>query len=185
MVDLHGVRQRHVEIARLQMAHALERQFARHPQRAAFEVPVLGAFGGGADAERRHQLVEEAVEMVRPEHHDEVGIELVQRRRRTDRVRGRTGPARPAAISSMSVVISGLCEQQISWTGMDFLPLHRVFPPRWCFGEHLLDSRPTYREALFIGIARHGGERLAVLRRSGRRTRNRRPSARASRRIRH
>ena len=56
------------------------RQLARHPQRAAFQMPVLGAFGRRADAERRHQLVEEAIEMIRPEHHDQIGIERVQRR---------------------------------------------------------------------------------------------------------
>ena len=80
MVDLHGVGERHVEIARLQMPHALDRQLARHLQRAAFQVPVLGAFRRAADAERRHQLVEEAIEMVGPEHHHEIGLELVQRR---------------------------------------------------------------------------------------------------------
>ena len=58
VIDLHGMRQRHVEIMRLQVAHAGKRQLARHPQRTTFEVPVLGGFGGSADAERRHQLIE-------------------------------------------------------------------------------------------------------------------------------
>ena len=55
------------------------RKLARHAERPAFEMPVLGSFRRGADAERRHQFVEEAVEMIRAEDHDQIGIEVVQR----------------------------------------------------------------------------------------------------------
>ena len=58
----------------------IDRKLAGHPQRAAFQVPVLGGLGGRADAERRHQLVEKAVEVIRSEHHHEVGVERVKRR---------------------------------------------------------------------------------------------------------
>jgi hypothetical protein len=45
VIHLHLMGNRHVEIAGLQETDAIERELARHPQRAAFEVPILAAFG--------------------------------------------------------------------------------------------------------------------------------------------
>ena len=124
------------------MTDAIERKLARHPQRAAFEMPVLAAFGRGADAERRHQLVEEAVEMVRTEHHHEVGLELVQRGRRRFELAEELR-VHVCSVSSMSVVISGLCEQQMSWTAM-LSSSDARFGQR-AGGEHFLDRQQAYR----------------------------------------
>jgi hypothetical protein len=78
VIDLHFVRQRAVEVLAVQKAHAVDRGLPRHLQRAGLEMPVARALRGGADAEHRHQLVEESVEVIRPEHDDQIGLELVQ-----------------------------------------------------------------------------------------------------------
>ena len=151
MIDLHLVRDRHVEIARLQV-DAGQRELAGTPQRAAFQVPILGSFGRGADAERRHQLVEEAVEMIRPEHHHQIGIEGAQR-----------GGAGVELAEEFRVHVClrllDVGGHQRTVRAADQLNAHGRLPTpdlvQRAGREHVLDRERPDGEALLVGIARH------------------------------
>ena len=78
MVDPHVVRERQIEVLVLQKPDARQSELARHPQGTAFEVPILASHRRRADAEGRHQLIKEAVEVIRAKDHHQIRIERMQ-----------------------------------------------------------------------------------------------------------
>jgi hypothetical protein len=66
----------------------------------------------------RHELVEETVEMIRPEHDGEIGMESVQGGRRFVQLVEKLRLNALLGLFDTSDAINGRCEQQISWTAM-------------------------------------------------------------------
>ena len=77
MIDRHAVRHRDVEILGPHVVDELECRLFRNIQRAQSPSPVAEGDGPRSDAERWHQVVEEAVEMIGRELDDVVGRELL------------------------------------------------------------------------------------------------------------
>ncbi|CAD5379623.1 hypothetical protein OF001_U70086 [Pseudomonas sp. OF001] len=75
VVDLHAVGHRGVHPGLQHRGRAGLGQFARYGERAGCRAVVADGVGGHADAERRHQVVEEAVVVVRREQDDQLGSE--------------------------------------------------------------------------------------------------------------
>ena len=77
VIDRHAIRHRDVEVLRPYVIHKLEGRLFRHVQRTCPTSPVAEGNRSRADAERRHQIVEEAVEVIGRELDDVVGRELL------------------------------------------------------------------------------------------------------------
>ncbi|MPN09777.1 hypothetical protein SDC9_157069 [bioreactor metagenome] len=77
VIHQHAARYRDVEVVVHQMARQCQRLVLGNVQRACGREIVAHGGGLGADAKRRHQLVEEAVVMVGADQHDEFGCELM------------------------------------------------------------------------------------------------------------
>jgi hypothetical protein len=80
MVDRHAVRHRDVETLRPHMIYEFESRLFRNVERTGPASPVTEGDRAGADAERRHQVVEEAVEVIWGELDDVVGRKLLHER---------------------------------------------------------------------------------------------------------
>jgi hypothetical protein len=74
VVDVHTGRDCYVDIGIEHMLGQLGGQRGRYVQRPGLGAVVPDATGRGADAERRHQLVEEAVVVVRREDDDQLRV---------------------------------------------------------------------------------------------------------------
>ena len=77
MIDRHAVRHRDVEVLRPHVVYKLEGRLFRHVQRTRPPSPVAEGYRSRTDAERWHQIVEEAVEVIGRELDDVVGLELL------------------------------------------------------------------------------------------------------------
>ena len=77
VIDRHAVRHRDVEVLRPYVVHKLESRLFRHVQRTRPPSPITEGNRSRTDAERRHQIVEEAVEVVGRKLDDVVGRELL------------------------------------------------------------------------------------------------------------
>ncbi len=77
VVDRHAVRHCDVEVLCPYVIHELESRFLRHVKRTRPPSPVAEGNRPRTDAERRHQIVEEAVEVIRRELDDVVRRELL------------------------------------------------------------------------------------------------------------
>src|SRR5258707_650864 len=80
MIDRHSVRHCDVEVLRPHVIYEFESRLFRYVQRTGAASPVSERQRAGADAERRHQVVEEAVEVIRSELDDVVRRELLHER---------------------------------------------------------------------------------------------------------
>ena len=83
VVDVHPLRQRHVDLGVQYRLGECPRRVVIDRQRPGRGVVVTDRLGGRADAEARHHVVEEPVVVVRPEHHDQLRVELGDERPRT------------------------------------------------------------------------------------------------------
>ena len=77
VVDLHPVRQRDIDVGGQHAFRQPVREIARHRQRAGQALEITDRVGACADAERRHHVVEESVEMIGGENDDQVGPETL------------------------------------------------------------------------------------------------------------
>jgi hypothetical protein len=94
VVGQHPVGQRRVDAAGVQRRHQLARQHFGYLAGLALsrDAEVAHRLRAHADAERRHQVVEEAGEMVGAEHDHQLRIELAHSRRQAfERIQDRLG----------------------------------------------------------------------------------------------